>query len=94
MVPARYLLGFKDIITERHIENCAKVMLGTGMIVAFAYGTEFFYAWYSGHHYEKAIFLFRPFGPYAWAFWTMFLCNICAPQLMWVQEVLATTPSS
>ena len=85
-IPARYLLGFKDIITERHIENCAKVMLGTGMIVAFAYTTEFFYAWYSGHHYEKAIFLFRPFGPYAWAFWTMFLCNICAPQLMWVKR--------
>lgn len=85
-VPARYLLGFKDIITERHIDNCAKVMLGTGMIVAFAYTTEFFYAWYSGHHYEKAIFLFRPFGDYAWAFWTMFLCNICAPQLMWVRK--------
>ncbi|BAM02909.1 NrfD/PsrC family molybdoenzyme membrane anchor subunit [Phycisphaera mikurensis] len=85
-IPARYLLGFKDIITERHIDNCAKVMLGTGMIVAFAYTTEFFYAWYSGHHYEKAIFLFRPFGPYAWAFWTMFLCNICAPQLMWVKR--------
>ncbi len=85
-IPARYLLGFKHIITERHIENCAKVMLGTGMIVAFAYTTEFFYAWYSGHHYEKAIFLFRPFGPYAWAFWTMFLCNICAPQLMWVKR--------
>ena len=85
-VPARYLLGFKEIITERHIENCAKVMLGTGLIVAFAYATEFFYAWYSGHHYEKAIFLFRPFGPYAWAFWTMFTCNILAPQLMWFKR--------
>ena len=85
-VPARYLLGFKDIITERHIDNCAKVMLGTGLIVAFAYTTEFFYAWYSGHHYERAIFLFRPFGPYAWAFWTMFTCNILAPQLMWIKR--------
>ena len=85
-VPARYLLGFKNIITERHIDNCAKVMLGTGLIVAFSYTTEFFYAWYSGHHYEKSIFMFRPFGPYAWAFWLMFTCNIAAPQLMWVKK--------
>ena len=82
-VPARHLLGFKDIITERHIENCCKVMLGTGMIVVYAYATEFFFAWYSGHHYERSIFLFRLGGPYALSFWTLVVCNCVIPQILW-----------
>ena len=85
-VPARELLGLKNIITDRHIENCCRVMLGTGCIVMFAYATEFFFAWYSGHHYERSIFLFRPFGPYAWAFWSMVFCNCIGPQIMWIRK--------
>ncbi len=82
-VPARAMLGLKDIITDRHIENCCKVMLGTGMIVAYAYSIEFFVAWYSGHHYEQAAFLNRALGPYQWAYFTMIFCNIIGPQILW-----------
>jgi Ni/Fe-hydrogenase subunit HybB-like protein len=82
-VPARYLLGLRDIITDRHIENCCKVMLGTGMIVAYAYSIEFFIAWYSGQHYEQAAFINRALGPYQWAYFTMIFCNIIGPQILW-----------
>ncbi|MFA9477588.1 NrfD/PsrC family molybdoenzyme membrane anchor subunit [Phycisphaerales bacterium AB-hyl4] len=82
-LPARHLFGLEDFITARHMENMAKVMLGTGMIVAYAYAVEFFVAWYSGHHFEQYAFLNRPFGPYAWAFWTMIFCNIVGPQILW-----------
>ncbi len=82
-VPARYLFGLKDLITPRHLENMCKVMLGTGLIVGYAYAVEFWVAWYSGHHYEQYVFLNRPLGPYAWAFWTMITCNIIIPQLLW-----------
>lgn len=86
-IPAREWFGLQDIITPRHIENMAKIMLGTGLIVAYAYSVEFFTAWYSKHHYEQFVFLNRPFGPYAWAFWTMVTCNVLAPQFLWLRAV-------
>jgi len=82
-VPARAIFKIKDIMTDRHIENCCKVMLGTGMIVTYAYGIEFFIAWYSGHHYEQAAFLNRALGPYQWAYLTMVFCNCIGPQILW-----------
>jgi len=85
-VPCRHLFGLKHIITDRHIDNCCKVMLGVGMIVVYAYSVEFFVAWYSGHHFEQSIFLFRPFGPFAWGFWLMFTCNCVIPQILWVPK--------
>ncbi len=92
-VPARAMFGIKDIITDRHIENCCKVMLGTGMIVTYAYSIEFFVAWYSGHHYEQAAFLNRLMGPYAWAYWTMIFCNCVGPHVLWFKKARRWTPT-
>jgi len=85
-IPARELFGLKEIITKRHIETMAKVMLGTGLIVCYAYVVEFFTAWYSKHHFEQAIFLFRPNTDYAWAFWCMVFCNVIGPQILWFRR--------
>ena len=82
-IPARQWFGLQDLITQRHLENMAKVMLATGLIVAYAYSVEFFTAWYSGHHYEQFVFMNRPLGPYWWAFFIMFFCNVIAPQALW-----------
>ncbi|MEM9295062.1 MAG: NrfD/PsrC family molybdoenzyme membrane anchor subunit [Planctomycetota bacterium] len=82
-VPAREWFGLKEIITMRHIQNCAKVMLGTGMIVMYAYSVEFFVAWYSGHHYEQFVFANRPAGNYKFGFWLMVFCNCIGPQILW-----------
>ncbi len=82
-VPARYLLGLQELITPRHIENMCKVLLGTGLIVTYAYTIEFFTAWYSGHHYEQAAFMNRAIGPYWWSFWLMIFCNCVGPQILW-----------
>jgi len=35
----------EDLITMRHIDCMSKVMLGTGLIVAYGYGMEAFMAW-------------------------------------------------
>ena len=40
----------------RHLENMAKVMLATGLIVAYGYGMEAFIAWYSGNPYERFMY--------------------------------------
>jgi molybdopterin-containing oxidoreductase family membrane subunit len=83
MVPARSLFGLKDLITTKHLENMCKVILATGSIVGYAYGMEFFIAWYSGNPYESFVFINRATGPYAWAYWTMVTCNVLTPQLFW-----------
>jgi len=82
-VPAREWFGLKDLITPRHLDNMCKIILATGSIVGYAYMMEMFTAWYSGHHYEQFVFLNRPFGPYATAFWLMVTFNVVAPQFFW-----------
>ena len=68
----------------RHLDNMAKVMLATGMIVAYGYMMEAFMAWYGNNPYEKFVLLKnRPFGPYAHTYWMMMTCNVFIPQLLW-----------
>ena len=82
-MPCRIWFGLKDIITDRHIDNCCKVMLATGCIVTYAYSLEFFVAWYSGHHFEQFVFLNRPFGNYKVGFLSMMALNCVIPQILW-----------
>jgi len=79
----RKAMQLEHIITDRHFEYMAKVLLTTGMLVGFAYSTELFIAWYSGSEYERFTFFNRAFGPYAWAYWLMVSCNVLVPQVFW-----------
>ena len=92
MVMARKFLGLENLITLHHLENMNKIILATGSIVGYAYGVEFFTAWYSGNPYEKFVFLNRAFGPYSWAYWTMVSCNVIFPQLFWFKKVRTSVP--
>jgi Ni/Fe-hydrogenase subunit HybB-like protein len=69
-----------------------KIMLVTGMLVGYAYAMEFFIAWYSGNEYERAVFVNRAFGPYAWAYWTMISCNVLVPQVFWFKKLRTNIP--
>lgn len=86
-IPARELFGLKDLITLRHIENMNKIIIATGTMVGYAYGVEFFMAWYSGNPYEGFTFVNRAFGPYWWAYWIMVSCNVISPQLFWFKRI-------
>jgi Ni/Fe-hydrogenase subunit HybB-like protein len=83
MVLCRTAFGLEDIITVRHLDYMAKIMLVTGLMVAYAYGFEFFTAWYSGNPFELFAFVNRALGDYAWAYWVMIACNVLAPQVFW-----------
>ena len=89
-IPFRYLYGMQDFITLRHLQNCAKVMLATGLIVAYAYVMEAFFAWYSPDKYERAAMWNRMTGPYKAYYWTLILCNIILPQSLWFNKVRST----
>jgi molybdopterin-containing oxidoreductase family membrane subunit len=87
MIPARHFLGLKHVITIRHIENMCKVMLATGMMVAYGYIMEHFIAWYSGNPYEfSQFFRVRQKGPMAPIYWLMIFCNVIVPQIFWFKR--------
>jgi molybdopterin-containing oxidoreductase family membrane subunit len=87
-IPVRRWYHLEDMITMRHIECMAKVMLGTGLIVAYGYAMEAFMAWYSGEQYERYAFLNRMWvGGYWWTYWLLILCNIAIPQLLWSRRI-------
>jgi Ni/Fe-hydrogenase subunit HybB-like protein len=88
IIPARVVFGVENLITRRHLDNCAKLMLATGLIVQYGYLVEFFTAWYSQSTFEIwQFFRARPFGPNATVFWVMMLCNVLVPQLLWVGKL-------
>jgi molybdopterin-containing oxidoreductase family membrane subunit len=83
---------FKDYVTLDHMEAMNKIIMTTGMMVGYAYGSEFFMAWYSGSEFESYIFLNRAFGPYGWSYWIMISCNVIIPQLFWFRFFRRSIP--
>jgi Ni/Fe-hydrogenase subunit HybB-like protein len=89
-IPFRYLYNMQDYITLRHLQNCAKLMLATGMIVAYAYLFEMFIGWYSNEKFELGLVHNRLHGPYSGYYFTLIFCNIITPQLLWFNKVRST----
>ncbi|WP_395747394.1 NrfD/PsrC family molybdoenzyme membrane anchor subunit [Prosthecobacter sp.] len=87
IIPVRRWYGLEGYITPRHLENCAKVMFASGLILAYGYFSEWFTAWYSDDKVEAAGVMDRFFGHYAPAAWLMLGCNILVPQLLWFRAV-------
>ena len=86
-IPLRKAYGLEDFITMRHLENMAKVMLATGLIVAYGYFFEFFMSIYSGNKWDVFLVAQRLHGPYAHYYYALILCNILTPQLLWIQRI-------
>jgi molybdopterin-containing oxidoreductase family membrane subunit len=91
-IPLRKFYGLEDFITLRHLENMAKVMLATGLIVAYGYTMEAFFGWYSGSHYEKFMVWNRMTGPYWYMYWALILCNVVAPNTLWIPKLRRSVP--
>ncbi|MCA9592779.1 MAG: polysulfide reductase NrfD [Myxococcales bacterium] len=85
-VPARQFFGLKRVISIKHLELMNKIILATGTMVGYAYGIEFFIAWYGGGEYEGFAFINRTMGNYSWAYWTMVTCNVITPQIHWFKK--------
>ncbi|MGC1373497.1 MAG: NrfD/PsrC family molybdoenzyme membrane anchor subunit, partial [Candidatus Sulfotelmatobacter sp.] len=90
-IPIRKIYGLEGFITERHLQNSAKVMLATGLIVAYGYGIEAFMNWYSGDTYDLFTLWNRLHGPYHYVYMALLSCNIFIPQLLWIRR-LRTSP--
>jgi Ni/Fe-hydrogenase subunit HybB-like protein len=86
-IPLRKFYGLEDFITMHHLHNMTKVMLVTGMVVAYGYMNEAFFAWYSANEYEGYMMLNRMRGPYAPYYWTLIAINAVMIQLFWFRAV-------
>ena len=88
MIPARRLYRLEHVITTRHLDSMAKMLLVTGWIVLYSYVIEIWSAWYSGDRFEIYTHLVaRPTGPYAFVFWTVIACNCVVPQVLWSRRL-------
>jgi molybdopterin-containing oxidoreductase family membrane subunit len=88
MIPLRISYKLRDLVTMHHLDNMAKVMLATGLIVAYGYAMEMFTAWYSGNLYERFVLLAnRVTGPYWLQYASLILCNVVVPQALWFPAV-------
>src|SRR5262249_45593240 len=47
ILPARHYFKLHNVITERHIDNLARMILLMGSIMTYCYAMELFMAWYS-----------------------------------------------
>jgi molybdopterin-containing oxidoreductase family membrane subunit len=90
-IPVRAFYGMNSLITMRHIDNMAKIMLATGLIVGYGYSMEAFFAWYSANPHERFMMWNRMFGPYGWSYWTLISINVVIIQLLWFKKVRHNT---
>jgi molybdopterin-containing oxidoreductase family membrane subunit len=91
-VVLRAAFHLEDFITARHFENMAKIMLAMGLVVAYGYLMEAFFAWYSADKFQADDAFERAFGTYALMFWAQVLCNAVVPQLLWFERVRRSLP--
>jgi Ni/Fe-hydrogenase subunit HybB-like protein len=83
LIPARKAFGFGHVVTERHLDNMAKVILVTGLMVSYGYVMEHFIAWYSASEYEGFAFWNRWTGDYRGIWFMQLFCNVVTPQILW-----------
>lgn len=87
-IPLRKFYGLEDFVTMRHLDNMAKMLLATGLIVAYGYMMETFVAFYSGNKFDRYMIMNRMTGPYAPVYWLLIACNIVIPlTLLWSPRI-------
>lgn len=83
IIPLRRLYQLEHIVTERHLNVLAKLMLATGLMLAYCYMLEALQPFYLETPAERTEFLARVFGYYAPAYWAKTALNIVIPQILW-----------
>jgi len=103
MLICRSIFKLHNIVTIRHLDLMNKFMLGTALMVGYAYAMEFFIAWYSSNPYEQWVFFHNRlgwgqldsngnWGPLWWAYYAMVSCNVVVPQIFWFKRARTSVP--
>ncbi|MDA9463307.1 NrfD/PsrC family molybdoenzyme membrane anchor subunit [Bradyrhizobium sp. CCBAU 53415] len=79
----RWGLSLQAIITSRHFDVMARILLMASIVMFYSYATEWFMGWYGGEHAEREVVRFEFTGTYAPLYWALLACNCLIPQLLW-----------
>ena len=72
----------------RHIDNCGKLLLVTGLIVAYGYcDRSCSWAGTAATRPNRYLNLNRAIGPYAWSWWMIIFCNCRHAAVLWFRQV-------
>ncbi|MEX0618961.1 MAG: NrfD/PsrC family molybdoenzyme membrane anchor subunit [Pseudohongiellaceae bacterium] len=91
-IPLRSAFKLQNLITLRHFDIMAKVMLAAGLVVAYGYLMEYFMIWYNGDAFHREHARFQTVGEFASVFWTMIICNVAIIQLLWLRRIRLNPP--
>ncbi|HXT87108.1 MAG TPA: NrfD/PsrC family molybdoenzyme membrane anchor subunit [Verrucomicrobiae bacterium] len=86
-IPLRKFYHLEEFITLKHLDNCGKLMLATGLVVGYGYFMETFMAMWSGDIFDKYMIHNRELGPYWFIYTIVLLCNVIIPQALWSRRV-------
>ena len=93
LIPMRKIFRFENLITMKVLEDIAKTIILTGLIVGYSYSIEHFMAWYGGGKAENDQYMWRMYGYYAWCFWVMIVCNAIVPIALFFKKVRTNIPA-
>src|SRR5271163_2468052 len=91
MIPLRRLLNLEQFITPWHLDNLAKVVLLTSLVVSYSYLTETFITWYGQDQFEVVTFQMRYWGPWGPLFWLMVWGNCVLPLALFSPRIRRST---
>lgn len=83
VVLVRVVYRLDHLVTERHLDALARLMLCLGCASAYCYGAEIFDTFLNGDHAGRAVLMRRMEGGHALAFWSAVLGLVLPPQMFW-----------
>ena len=83
----RAVFGLHELITPRHLDTLAKMLLVLSLLNLYCYAAEFFGTALGGDKYDLAVLHRRLFGNQAWAFWLILFASLVPPQLFWLPSL-------
>ncbi len=86
-IPIRKFYHLEDLVTLRHLDNCAKFMIATGLLVTYTYIAETFFSWYGTDVYGAWWNWNRAHGAYR-IVWYLDIAMVCViPLFLWLRRV-------
>jgi Ni/Fe-hydrogenase subunit HybB-like protein len=79
----RAIFSLEGLITARHLDVLAKLLLLLGIANLYCQAAEIFMTLLGGDDFELAVMHRRIEGPHAWAFWTIAMAGLLPPHLFW-----------
>ena len=92
VIPMRRAFDLGGVITLRHIDVLARLMLTCSLLIGYAYLLEVFMPFYRGERHDIIVVLSNFTGYYAGWYWAKIVLNFVIPQLLWFRAVRVNRP--